>query len=224
MLEGFGPAQTYYLHRVDLRPDLGALLRSLHKDSIQRKIRRAEREGLRYAVGRGEALLRALYHVLDLTRQRHGVPPQPRRWLQNLAECFGDRLSIRIAFKDERPAAGILTLQHGGRVVYKYGGSDARLHALGGMPFLFWKTIEEAKRRGAGELDLGRSDCDNLGLIAFKEHLAAERSGLIYWRSPAGAQAASDDGWKAALARRAFAALPGSLRRAAGRLLYPHVG
>ncbi|MGH7354242.1 MAG: GNAT family N-acetyltransferase [Candidatus Rokuibacteriota bacterium] len=58
-------------------------------------------------------------------------------------------------------AAGILTLAHGLRVVYKYGGSNARLNALGGMPFLFWRAIEDAKRAGVVELDLGRSDRDN---------------------------------------------------------------
>src|SRR3989441_4735655 len=42
---GFHEAKTFYLHRLDLRPSLDALLRSFDKDSVQRKIRRAEREG-----------------------------------------------------------------------------------------------------------------------------------------------------------------------------------
>jgi CelD/BcsL family acetyltransferase involved in cellulose biosynthesis len=220
----FRPAQTYYLHRLDLRPDLEALLRRFHKDSIQRKIRRAGREGLTYEAGYGRTLLKAFCHLLDLTRQRHQVPVQPLRWFQNLVEGFGNDLCIRIASKDGQPAAGVLTLAHGDCVVYKYGGSDARLNALGGMPFLFWKTIEEAKNRGARMLDLGRSDCDNPGLIAFKEHLAAERSTLTYWRSPGGARATSDTRWTTALARRAFARLPTAARRVVGRLLYPHMG
>lgn len=220
----FRPAQTYCLHRLDLRPDLDALLHGFHKDSIQRKIRRAEREQLTCEEGRGDTLLRTLCHLLELTRRRHHVPLQPFRWFRNLVECFGDDLCIRIASKDGQPAAGILTLTHGDRVVYKYGGSDARLNALGGMPFLFWQTVQDAKRRGARELDLGRTDDDNPGLIAFKEHLAGTRSTLTYWRSPGGTRATSDDSWKMRLARRVYDRLPRVVRRAAGRILYPHMG
>src|SRR5712691_7118001 len=35
---GFQRAKTFYLHRLDLRPTLDALLRSFHKESVQRKI------------------------------------------------------------------------------------------------------------------------------------------------------------------------------------------
>jgi hypothetical protein len=119
--------------------------------------------------------------------------------------------------------AGILTLMHRDRLVYKYGGSDARLHALGGVPFVFWQTIQDAKRRGLSELDLGRSDEDNAGLIAFKDHWGAERSTLTYWRAPASA-IRGKDGWSAALARGVVGRLPGGIRRAAGRFLYRHVG
>jgi hypothetical protein len=221
--ESFRRTQTFYLHRLDLRPDLDVLLRSFHKDSIQRKIRRAEREGLTYEEGRSESLLRRLCHLLDLTRQRHQVPLQPVAWFRNLIACLGESLCIRIASKEGQPAAGILTLTHGASVVYKYGGSDTRLNALGGMPLLFWKTIQDAKQFGARELDLGRSDCDNPGLIAFKEHWAADRSPLTYWRYPGEAHSTAD-GWTMGLARRVFARLPGRVRRAAGSLLYPHLG
>lgn len=42
----FQKGETYYLHRLDLRPSLEVLLHSFHKDSVQRKIRKAEREGV----------------------------------------------------------------------------------------------------------------------------------------------------------------------------------
>jgi CelD/BcsL family acetyltransferase involved in cellulose biosynthesis len=216
--ESFQRAQTFYLHRLDLRPDLEALLHSFHKDSIQRKIRRAERERLTYEAGRSESLLQKLCHLLDLTRRRHEVPLQPLAWFRNLIECLGEGLCIRIASKDGQPAAGILTLAYGSTVVYKYGGSDTRLNPLGGMPFLFWKTIQEAKQMGARELDLGRSDQDNPGLIAFKEHWAAHRSTLTYWRSPG----ETGHSWKMGFARRLFTRLPRGMRRAVGNFLYPH--
>ena len=220
----FGQGQTFLLHRLDLRPDLDTLLSCFHKDSIRRKIRRAERERLTYEQGRSEPLLRKLCYLLDLTRRRHRVPLQPRAWFDNLIDCLGENVCIRIASKDGQAVAGILTLVHGQSVVYKYGGSDARLNSLGGTPLLFWKTIQDAKHIGAQELDLGRSDCDAAGLIAFKEHLAATRSTLTYWRCPGATRSASKNAWTLSVARRVFAWLPGGIRRAGGRFFYRHIG
>ena len=224
-LEGvFQRAQTFYLHRLDLRYSLDTLLRTFHKDCVQRKIRRAEREGLTYETGRSESLLAKLYGLLQITRWRHHIPPQPLDWFRNLVECVGENACIRIASKNGQPVAGILTLSHGKRVVYKYGGSDAGLNSLGGMALLFWKTIQEAKQAGAEEFDLGRSDCDNLGLVAFKEHWAADRSTLTYWRCPVAARPASTDGWRIRFAKQIFARLPDGVLTRAGKLLYRHIG
>src|SRR4029077_9051726 len=38
--------QSFWFHQLDLSPTLAQLFESLHKDSIQRKIRRAEKESL----------------------------------------------------------------------------------------------------------------------------------------------------------------------------------
>lgn len=139
-------------------------------------------------------------------------------------DCLGEDVCIRIASKDGQPVAGILTLHQGKKVVYKYGGFDAPLNHLGGMALLFWKTIQEAKLAEAEELDLGRSDRDNPGLIAFKEHWAAQRSTLVYWRSPAAARPAAAHGWKTQFARKVFARLPGGVLTRIGELLYRHMG
>ena len=215
---------TYKLHRLDLRPSLDALKKGFHKDCIQRKIVRAERESLEYEAGRSPLLLQQLDGLLRLTRSRHNLPPQPFEWFQNLLACMGKDAYIRIAFKDNLPIAGILTLDHGRKVAYKYGGSDARFHNLGAMPMLFWRAIQEAKEAGMEELDLGRSELDNAGLIAFKERLAAVGSTLTVWRNPATVASRSHERIKVRLVRRICAYLPDRLLSLAGRLLYRHIG
>jgi hypothetical protein len=71
--------QRYYHHVLDLRPPIDALLAGCHKDSIQRKIRRAQRESLRIEMGRSNTLLSAFYTLLGATRRRHHLPPPPLR-------------------------------------------------------------------------------------------------------------------------------------------------
>src|SRR5262245_6699494 len=86
----------YHFHHLDLRPSLDQLYSRLHKDGMQRKIRRADREGLVLTQGRSDPLILEFYQLLLRTRRRHRLPPQPLAWFRNLAEAMGDRLSIHI--------------------------------------------------------------------------------------------------------------------------------
>ena len=220
----FSRATTFHLHRLDLRPSLNQLYKGFHKDCIQRKIKRAERESLTYEVGRSASLLSQLYELLRLTRSRHHLPMQPIEWFHNLLTSLGKDCCIRIASRAGQPIAGILTLDHGKTRVYKYGGSDRKFHNLGATPMLFWRAIMEAKEAGMAELDLGRSDLDNPGLIAFKDRWSAVRVPLTTWRVPAVTQSQPSAQNKVRLAQKVFARLPDGVVSLAGRLLYRHIG
>lgn len=220
----FGRATTFCLHRLDLRPSLDALYKGFHQNCIQRKIRRAERESLTYEAGCSPLLLQQLYGLLQLTRSRQHLPPQPFEWFQNLVACMGKDVCIRIAYKGCQPIAGIMTLEHGKKMVYKYGGSDAKLNNLGATAMLFWRAIKDAKDAEIEELDLGRSDLNNPGLITFKERWSAARTTLNAWRTPAVIASPSFEPLRARLAKEVCARLPDSALILAGRLLYRHIG
>ena len=108
-------------------------------------------------------------------------------------------------------------------MVYKYGCSDARYHRLGGVSFLFWRAIQDAKNNALDELDMGRSDPGNAGLIAFKERWGSQRSSLTYLAYPARSRP-DPNRWDFRAAKRVFSILPNAVLAATGRLLYPHMG
>ena len=215
--------RTYWWHRLDLGRSKQELFQRLHKDSIQRKIRRAEREKLEYQEGTSETLLAKFYKLLVVTRRRQYLPPQPLSWFQALIASFGDKLKIRVASKGDLPVASILTITHKNTLVYKYGCSDARFHPLGGMAFLLWKAIEDAKDMGLEHLDLGRSDCDNRGLVLFKERWGALGTHLHYWAYPPRPMG-TPESWKREVLRRVVPLAPDFVLQAVGRLLYGHIG
>ena len=221
---GLERSHRFWNHRLDLRPTTEELFSGFHKDCVQRKIHRAEREGLAYEEGRSTQLLRKFYSLQIITRRRQQLPPQPFAWFQNLAQCMGEKLKVRVASKNGMPVASIITIQHRNTLIYKYGCSDRALSNLGGTQFLFWKAIQDAKSQGLQELDLGRSDWDNEGLIQFKDRLGATRSTLTYWRYPASSVAQTKDTWPMNVAKRVFSHLPSACLSAAGNLLYRHVG
>ncbi|MGJ5813857.1 lipid II:glycine glycyltransferase FemX [Paludibaculum fermentans] len=219
---GLQVSQTFYHHVLDLGAGADSVYRQLHRDCIQRKIRRAAQEGVVLNEGTTSADLGHFHRLLLQTRRRHGVPPQPLAWFQNLTGALGEAAVIRLACKDGQPVAAIFTAIHGNTLYYKYGASDARFHPLGAMPFLFWHAIQDAIQRGLEFLDLGRTDCDNPGLIRFKEHLGAARSTISYWRAPSSVTSAGST-WTSRWIHTACTHLPDRALDALGSLLYRHV-
>jgi CelD/BcsL family acetyltransferase involved in cellulose biosynthesis len=225
----FQSKENYLHHQLDLTPSLDYLFRSFHKNSTQRKIKRAQREGLVYREGANESLLRSFYSLFLITRRRHRIPPQPILWFRNLAQCFKDALQIRMALKDDKPFAAILTLRYKNTLTYKYGCSDPRVNSLGGTQMLFWRAIQDAKSSGLTRFDLGRSSIDNTGLATFKDRLGATRSDIVYVRYYAGREPVfglfnGTNDWKLRIAKGIFARTPDKILSAIGNVLYRHIG
>lgn len=218
------PSASYWFHELSLQPELDEIFGRLHKNSFQRKVYRAEREQLSYERGCSERLMAAFYGLLLRTRKRHQLFPQPRSWYENLQQCMGDKLQVRLARKDGIPVAGILTLRHRASVVYKYGCSDERFHNLGGVPFLLWKLVEESKASGTEEIDFGRTELNNAGLVAFKDRLGTTRKLLTYYRYTRARKHGLTGLRHSRAIRQFFSLLPEAVSSAAGRVLYKHLG
>jgi lipid II:glycine glycyltransferase (peptidoglycan interpeptide bridge formation enzyme) len=222
----FLPAATHSLHILDLRPNLTELFQTFDKDSVRRRIGRADRAGLVEKCGRSDDLLKDFYTLFITTRRRHSLPPIPYAWFRNLVHCQGEALEIRLAYedKDKVPVAGILTLNFRSTVYYKYGCSDAQFNRLGAIPWLLWKAVEAAKSNGAVEFDLGRTEQGNDGLLTFKNHWVSQPQRLLYWMFPGTHSPVSADGWKLRLAKRVFSCMPDRLLTITGNLIYRHIG
>jgi len=219
----------YTFHTLDLRPNLETIFANFHKSCIQRKISRAEREGLTYCEGSSDLMLNHFYRLFRTTRARHRLPPSPRRWFANLIRCLGDAIKIRVALKNGRPVAAMITARYKDTMMYKYGCSDTRFNRFGGMHLLFWNAILEAKKSGLHHFDFGRTDADQTGLITFKERWGATQSILDYFRYSATPSAIHlfdlpAGTWKVKAAKLILSQLPSSVVDRIGRVLYRHVG
>ena len=221
---GFGEEKIFFFHKLDLRPSLDEMFKNFHKHCVQRKIRRAAREGLVYEEGGSDSLLTKFYHLFLLTRRRHGLPAQPVRWFQNLLACLGERVKIRVASKHGQPIASVFTISYKQSLVYKYGCSDHRFNNLGGTQLLFWTAIQEAKQDGLSEFDMGRSDYDNRGLVAFKDRWGANRTELTYLRYPIRHFHGVSEAGRILIGKYVWSHAPTSVLAAVGRALYKHMG
>lgn len=170
-------------HVLALGADPDEVYARFHRSQVQRNIRRAEREGVTVRVATEERdLTEVFYDLHRRTRQRQGVPVQPRRfcalvWQHAIAAGHG-----RVLVAEHRgvPVAAAVFLRHNGTVIYKWGASDAGAWPLRPNHALFWHAIRVAVADGDTTFDWGRTDLDNAGLRAFKSAWGACELPLVY--------------------------------------------
>jgi hypothetical protein len=222
IVAGLTVGGTFCLHHLDLHPTLDELFHAFHYDCVRRKIKRAERDRLRYDDGTSEELLLKFYRLVVRTRRRQGMPPQPLSWFRNLVACVGDKAKLRLASYEGKPVAGILTICHKSTMTYKYACSEPEFHKMGPMQLLIWRAIQEAKEIGLAEFEMGRTDWRNEGLLTFKDRWGCTRATLVYLRNP-GPTPPNLAGFVAGrVAKWIFASLPDRILPDVGSLLYRH--
>jgi CelD/BcsL family acetyltransferase involved in cellulose biosynthesis len=149
----------------------------------RRNIRKAERSDLTLRRAAAEQDLTKIYFDLHAsTRRRLGVPTQPRRffaaiWRRVIEPGLGYALLV---YSGDTPIAGAVFLDWNGRVVYKFGASDARHWALRPNNLLLWEAIRLGCRQGRTRFDFGRTDLEDEGLRAFKAGWGAVEAPLHY--------------------------------------------
>jgi CelD/BcsL family acetyltransferase involved in cellulose biosynthesis len=169
------------VHRLPLTADAADVARGFSK-MHQRNLRRAEGSGVRVAYGTSRQDVDDFYRLHLLTRRRLGLPIQPRRFFDLLAEQvlaagLGFVVTARVA---DVPVAAAVFLTWNGMLVYKYGASDTRYWSLRPNHALFWSAIRWGCENGYRVLDWGRTDLPDRGLREFKSGWGATESPLTY--------------------------------------------
>ncbi len=141
-----------------------------YSSNVRRNLRKAERSGLRFERRTDADAIRTFYRLHLMTRRKHGVPIQPKRFFARLH----DRLVqpglgfVGVVSKDGQAIAASVFLVYNGTMIYKYGASDARALAYRPNEFMFSNAIRMATEQGCVRLDFGRSNKRDEGLCRFK--------------------------------------------------------
>jgi hypothetical protein len=221
------PSISYYQHELDLTLSEDALFQNC-EPAMRRSIRKAEKESLVVELNSGPEAIDKYYHLHQLTRQKHGIPPQPLRFFRNIhrflvQKNFGSVLLISL---NQKPIAAAIFLHFGSTSVYKFGASDPRYQELRPNNLLLWKGVLRMKQLGARTLSFGRTSWHQEGLRRFKKGFGARESILRYARfnlrsgTFESEQADRASGLHASL----FRFCPKPLARLVGAMIYPHCG
>ena len=222
---GAPAAVAYHGHAVDLlRPP--ATIFAQCGGSVRQAVRKAEQAGVTVTFSQSPAALRAFYGLLCKTRRRHGLPPQPLRFFENIQRHVlqHGRGCIVLARVQDRPVAGAVFFHLGPAAIFKFGASDEAFQQLRANNLVMWRAIEWHARAGFASLDLGRTSLDNTGLRRFKRSWGATERRIEYARfdCQTGAFVATPD-HSSGRHNRVFRLLPSAIARLIGAAAYRHI-
>lgn len=221
---GVSPAVQFWGHVVDLENSEESLFKRL-AGAVRRGIRKAKRSDLQIEFSTELSAMRDFFRLHCATRRRHGIPPQPRLFFDNIARLVlakGHGFVV-IARFESRPVAASVFFHFGHEVIYKFGASNFDYQQLRANNLVMWEAIKRYAANGFAHLHLGRTSMVSEGLRRFKLGLGASEERIHYFKYDFRKEsfiAGLDrtNGWLT----RVFRRLPVPILRIIGGLAYPH--
>ena len=196
---------------------------------IQHQIKKARKLGVQVRVAQHREEVAHYYSLHLQTRsKKHGMPAQPQRFFYELWDTFAasDAMKILLAEYEGNIIAGMVLLAAGTTVRYAYGASDERYLHLAPNNLLMWTAISYGCTHEYQTLDMGRTACDNEGLMEFKRRWGAIKEPLPYYYYPhlEGLATTSEHSRKFRLLTACWRQLPLRIAGPLGGHLYKHLG
>lgn len=177
----------YKRHVCSLDGDIEKIRSNINKRTIQRSIRKAEDAGTVIKRVTDVQGMEAFIRLNRLTRKKHGVPSQPRKWFNQLQKHVIESGNgfIMVAELNKRIVGASIILISGKTIHYKYNASDPEvMHQVSPNHLIVWETIKWGVANGFRALDFGRTAPDNEGLIRYKEMWGTKTVELPYYYYP----------------------------------------
>ena len=218
----------YVTWRLPLRSDVGVMWSGLRKP-VQHQIKKSQKLGVQVRIAQHREEMADYYRLHLQTRsKKHGMPAQPERYFLGLWDSFATRGAVKLLLAEYQGSviAGMILLASGSTVRYAYGASDERYLSLAPNNLLTWEAITWGCTHGYQTLDMGRTACDNEGLMEYKRRWGAIKEPLPYFYYPhsAGLAATPESSWKFRLLTSCWKQLPLQVAGPLGGYLYKHLG
>jgi len=220
------PHSFFYRHDIKLSTDTDSIYAQL-KSSIKRNIKKASREGVTITRHQTLDAVTTFYDLHCLTRKRHGVPPQPFAFFQQIYIHIINKNHghIFLAMHKGKTIAAAVYFNFGNEVIYKFSASDSLYLHLRPNHLLKWEAIQWFCHNGYKNLSFGRTEFNNNGLRHFKKAWGAKEEEIKYYRYDINKKEfRSGDASDSALTTMIFQHMPISLSKIIGTIFYPHVG
>ena len=217
---------VYFTHDIDLSKTEREMFSTL-AESNRRCIRKACKEGVSVKISQALDSLKSFCHLNCLTRKRHGLPPQPYIFFQNVFDHVISNGSgiVVTASHSQKVIAAAIFFHYGDRAIYKYGASDIAYQRYRPNNLVMWEAIRWYKERALMTLNLGRTEPYHNGLLQYKRGWGATESPLRYFRYNFRKEGfVQEKQKKIGVLEKVSARIPVVILRAAGHIFYRHAG
>jgi hypothetical protein len=225
LLTSPAPTLAFYTHSLDLLPHCDRLFKGF-KDTVRRHVRQAQRNEVMVEIDRSMESMDAYYSLHCLTRQKHGIPPQPAEFFHSIQRSLLQKGLgfIALARAKGKPVAGAVFLHQGTQAYYKFGASDKDDLRLRANNLVMWESICHLQKEGFAALNFGRTSITNEGLRRYKLGWGTKESTVHYHRFDFGTNRFVADRDQAdGFHNRIFGLMPIPALRWCGRMMYRHV-
>lgn len=164
-------------HRMVLDlPGSPEMLWTALKAKVRNQIRKGEQNQLNVLFG-GASLVPAFYSVFATNMRDLGTPVYPRKLFYAMLHHLGDRCEIALVTFESIPVAGAILVHDrvGDQVMTQVPSASClrQFKPMNANMWMYWKLLERAIARGAGQFDFGRSS-EGSGTYRFKKQWGAE--------------------------------------------------
>lgn len=232
LLRKFGFLTPVFYHKtyfLDLTEGLDNIWKKLHKDCIQRKIRRAEKNGIMVRRATSEDDVLSFWRLLVKTRKRLGLPPQNCSYFENIWKYLAplQLTDFLIAEIGSEIIGGINTFKFKNTVYLGYVASKTEYWPLGVDQALLWQAIQASADGGYEVFDIGKTSPFTNGLITYKKRWGAQEleTPCFYYPCLKGLSSLNNE---RKLTHRIttfmWKKLPDSILKMGGQFAYRHLG
>ncbi len=203
-----------------------AQVRSRLRNNYRRKIKKALNSGAKVEIYRTRNAIKEYYRLHCLTRKKHGLPPQPFQFFENIYRHIirEDLGFVVLASYQNKYIAGAVYFHFGDQVIYKFGASDTEFLHIPTNFLVMWNAIEWSCKSGYKTFCFGKTEPSNTGLVQYKDGWGAEKQDVKYTRNVLKLSDTQQSEKKSDKTSYAiFRKMPLPVLKMAGNLMYRHV-
>ncbi|HEY3423782.1 MAG TPA: peptidoglycan bridge formation glycyltransferase FemA/FemB family protein [Negativicutes bacterium] len=182
-LVGKPASAKYWGHTLDIS-EIPDKIYSGFRDSTRRNINKAVHEGITIKRLNSLQSVYEFYRLHCLTRKKHGLPPQPKFFFQNIYTYIISKNKgfVILASYNNQIIAGAIFFHHSHEAIYKYGASDEDYLKFRANNLVMWEAIKWYSNNGFTSFCFGRSDCNDKGLRQYKKGWGSVEREIKYYK------------------------------------------
>jgi len=143
------------------------------KSKLRSQIRKAEKNGLTFRVGRTAEELEQFYKVLSTNMRDLGSPVHSKKWFDSIREYYADDMIIGIVSKEDIPVGAGILLFLENKVAIPWASTLSEYNRLAPNMLLYWNLLKYATDNHCTTFDFGRSSFGE-GTYRFKKQWGAK--------------------------------------------------